>query len=307
MEFITETTNVCSNNILTPLSCSNPSKPLRISNIPVGKWGVHQLQQRSREDSYQVKKIGHFSYFAVFDGHGGSKKLGPNHVGTYASNKLHEVLAHELSLINIADQEEVKNTIVISFQILDKQMYNTRKYGGSTCTCVLVDHKLNIVYQVNLGDSRSIIFTDTTIISSTDDHSPTNFDETNRIVGAGGFVLSGRVNGLLGVARSFGDFSYKRGKSDKYDAITGFVSVMPTIKITPLIKNSSIILASDAAFEHDIHTNESLVELYKNVKKGCEIGIDLYPLEYLMTAAYGMVKNIAKNTSDDTTIMLVDM
>jgi len=40
---------------------------LTIGEIPKEKWGVAQQQQRASEDRYQVKQIGPFRYFAVFD------------------------------------------------------------------------------------------------------------------------------------------------------------------------------------------------------------------------------------------------
>ena len=41
------------------------------------------------------------------------------------------------------------------------------------------------------------------------DHVPTNPVETSRIECAGGWVQNGRVNGVLGVSRSFGDIMFK--------------------------------------------------------------------------------------------------
>ena len=41
------------------------------------------------------------------------------------------------------------------------------------------------------------------------DHSPKNPQEQERIAAAGGWVTNGRVNGVLGVSRSFGDIMYK--------------------------------------------------------------------------------------------------
>lgn len=42
------------------------------------------------------------------------------------------------------------------------------------------------------------------------DHKPTNKEETARITTAGGFVEFGRVNGNLALSRAIGDFEFKQ-------------------------------------------------------------------------------------------------
>ena len=44
---------------------------------------------------------------------------------------------------------------------------------------------------------------------STIDHKPTNPEERERIINAGGVVLTARINGSLAVSRALGDFDYK--------------------------------------------------------------------------------------------------
>ena len=44
---------------------------------------------------------------------------------------------------------------------------------------------------------------------STTDHKPTNDAERERIVKAGGLVMTQRINGSLAVSRALGDFDYK--------------------------------------------------------------------------------------------------
>lgn len=43
-----------------------------------------------------------------------------------------------------------------------------------------------------------------------EDHKPTNKEETARITAAGGFVEFGRVNGNLALSRAIGDFEFKQ-------------------------------------------------------------------------------------------------
>ncbi|CAM9557567.1 unnamed protein product, partial [Discosporangium mesarthrocarpum] len=46
----------------------------------------------------------------------------------------------------------------------------------------------------------------------TRDHTPLLPDEMARVIAAGGYVTRGRVNGTLGISRSFGDIMCKDGK-----------------------------------------------------------------------------------------------
>lgn len=48
------------------------------------------------------------------------------------------------------------------------------------------------------------------VVQLSTDHSPLDFDERRRIQQAGGVVRNGRVNEILEVSRSFGDYNFKK-------------------------------------------------------------------------------------------------
>lgn len=270
---------------------------LSIGEVSSSTWGVSQQQQRAGEDRYQAKLIGPFRYFAVFDGHGGARQMGENHVGDYAVNNLHVRISNKLGSIDLDDIKGVSNVISQVFVDFDDEMYNKEKDFGSTCTVILIDDDRNRIYQINLGDSRSIIFNDNGIISVTDDHEPEIPNEEQRIKAAGGFVTGGRVNGQLMVSRAFGDFHLKRNKNVDYDPINGMVSAVPDIKIIPFNnsdKRFNVILTSDAPYERDAFNDTNLVNMALNLNP------------YIpKVIAQGMVQTIYPRTTDDTTIMYV--
>ena len=117
-----------------------------------------------------------------------------------------------------------------------------------TCTAILIDPIKEIIYQFNLGDSRSIIVgIDRKIISVTEDHKPNNPIEKERIIACGSGVFDGRINYCLALSRAFGDFEYKckitiiaDGDENKiirkatYEPYQAEVSVKPWIRIVPL-------------------------------------------------------------------------
>ena len=90
---------------------------------------------------------------------------------------------------------------------------------GSTAICVLLDS--NNIWSINVGDSRAVLSRSGRAIDLSTDHKPNTKAEQDRIEKAGGKVgwygwededgepVAGmgawRVNGNLGVSRSFGD------------------------------------------------------------------------------------------------------
>ena len=66
-----------------------------------------------------------------------------------------------------------------------------------------------VLYCANAGDARGVLCRGGAAIRLTYDHKGSDKQEAKRIMDAGGFVMSGRVNGVLAVTRSLGDSSMK--------------------------------------------------------------------------------------------------
>ncbi|VDB96493.1 unnamed protein product [Peniophora sp. CBMAI 1063] len=65
------------------------------------------------------------------------------------------------------------------------------------------------LYVANAGDARGVLCRRGRALRLTYDHKGTDKQEAKRIMDSGGFVMSGRVNGVLAVTRSLGDSSMK--------------------------------------------------------------------------------------------------
>lgn len=65
------------------------------------------------------------------------------------------------------------------------------------------------IYCANAGDSRSVISKKGKAKDLSVDHKPDTPTEKRRIERANGFVEDSRVNGMLALSRSMGDFEYK--------------------------------------------------------------------------------------------------
>lgn len=269
---------------------------LDITNIDYITYGISQKQKRSHEDCYQIMTIGPFRYYAVFDGHGGSFKLDSNHVAHCCANELHLLLAKNLYNKDYDDFELISDIIQDTFVEFDRLLYNDGKQYGSTCTMVLIDDLRQLIYQVNLGDSRSIIFSDVDIGSATIDHKPNNINEKSRILKAGGRVYNDRVDGRLSMSRSFGDWNLKR-ITKEYEPIFGRVSSVPDIKVI-LIPDYQLylVLSSDAPFDYDEYDNQTLTDLFKP---------EIFDLDESLTVlAREIVEIIDLFSTDDITIIV---
>ncbi len=79
--------------------------------------------------------------------------------------------------------------------------------AGCTANVVMIT-KTEIIC-ANAGDSRAVLSKKTKAKDLSVDHKPDLPNEKRRIERAGGFVEESRVNGMLALSRSLGDFEYK--------------------------------------------------------------------------------------------------
>ncbi len=209
-------------------------------------------QNRSSEDICTIANIGNnIRFYAVYDGHGRDMNdiehanSNDKHVALYLKNYLHQYIADALVGVDINDTEKVKRIIVDVFKDIDQHMYDKGCRFGSTGCIVIVTPEH--VLQVNLGDSRSVIFdSQADIVSETKDHEPKN--EEIRIRNAGGYVSDdNRVNDTLATSRAFGDFELKMIKS-KYSP-EGPVSSIPDIIVTDRCPGLTFVLGTDGLYD----------------------------------------------------------
>jgi serine/threonine protein phosphatase PrpC len=122
----------------------------------------------------------------------------------------HEIFVKTYNL-NDNDNNNNNNDIDNS-EYIDNIAYNI----GCTCN-ILVIYK-NVLYFANAGDSRSVLLKNKGEVSSMSiDHKPELPNEFSRIKKAGGRIIEGRVNGLLNLSRSIGDFQFKNRKDLKQE------------------------------------------------------------------------------------------
>lgn len=239
------------------------------------------------EDRHVAIEKKPYKFFAVYDGHGGSK------VSELLKNEFHEIIFDNLDEIdglfsanklNNDLMNKIEQKIYSSFSYFDTYMYNNRNdleivNDGSTAIIVL-DIADYLIF-CNLGDSRAIMFSNlqnsNNLIFQTKDQKPTDSSENKRIKDSGGIVFNGRVNAVLGVSRSFGDFYAKNNKNNIYDPFNAPVSTKPVITFVskPQSINFKLLLASDGLWDV-FNTYEVMNKSNRNVTdsnkgKTCEI------------------------------------
>ncbi|XP_061576600.1 integrin-linked kinase-associated serine/threonine phosphatase 2C [Cololabis saira] len=185
------------------------------------------------------------SYFAVFDGHGGSR------ASRFAAENLHLNLAQRFPTGDGDLDQLIKKCLLETFRQTDDDFLKKASSqkpawkDGSTATVLLVVD--DVLYVANLGDSRAVLCRTAggdgrraVTLALSREHNPTIYEERMRIQRAGGTVRDGRVLGVLEVSRSLGDGQYKR---------IGVIST-PDLRRCRLSANDRfILLACDGLFK----------------------------------------------------------
>ncbi|KAH8334509.1 protein phosphatase 1E [Drosophila kikkawai] len=145
-------------------------------------------------------------FFGVFDGHSGSLSA------CYAISQLPQLLADQLKVDTDCDScspDFYRNAFESAFLLADERFTQKKITSGTTSVCALiVKDQLCIAW---VGDSKALLVGKRTQLQLVKPHKPENPDERKRIEKAGGTVIHAqgqwRVNGILNVARSIGDYS----------------------------------------------------------------------------------------------------
>ncbi|KAJ3232423.1 Protein phosphatase 2C 1 [Chytriomyces hyalinus] len=173
--------------------------------------------RRTMEDAhtfiYKYGGINGQGFFAIFDGHAGKS------AAEWCGKTMHETL---LKLINDNPNTPIPQLLNDTFVETDAQL-GAKKGVSSGCTAVVafvrveqraiegetVAVKRRVLYTANVGDARAVLSRSGKALRLSYDHKGSDPHETQRIMECGGFVVNGRVNGVLAVTRALGDASMK--------------------------------------------------------------------------------------------------
>ncbi|KAL0252954.1 hypothetical protein I308_102348 [Cryptococcus tetragattii IND107] len=231
--------------------------------------------------------------FGVFDGHGGQT------VAKFAGKTLHS----RLSALDAYKSGDYTTALTQAFIKTDEDLRADPSFlnDPSGCTAVVglitTDGRIIVA---NSGDSRSVLGYQGQAKAMSNDHKPTNEEETARITAAGGFVEFGRVNGNLALSRAMGDFEFKQNFSLAPEK--QIVTVVPEI-ITHKLDGEEefLVLACDGIW--DCLTSQQVIDFTRRaIANGDPLG---------KICENMMVKCLAKDSStggigcDNMTVVIV--
>ncbi|XP_071497899.1 protein phosphatase 1B-like isoform X1 [Diadema antillarum] len=230
-------------------------------------WRVEMEDAHSAVIGLPQTGLKDWSFFAVFDGHAGSK------VAKHCAVHLLPEISSSPDFLNSCKSngkdasECIKESIRTGFLSIDSKMRTdfARTDGsdksGSTAVAVLISPTQ--MFFANCGDSRAVLSRSgrEKPAFSTEDHKPGKPNEMKRIEGAGGSVMIERVNGSLAVSRALGDYDYKNNR----DKLPTEQLVSPEPEVTIIDRTDEdefIILACDGVW--DVMTNEELCQFVRS-------------------------------------------
>lgn len=243
----------------------------------------------SAEDALDIFARNEWIAFGLFDGHGGR-----NVAAALATHlrKTH-LLGALLDLVCSAKSAVTPAQVAAVYAHIDGMFVHHQ--SGSTAVVCLIDRSRNKGYFINLGDSRGVAIRKDGSFVATVDHSPEKPRESARIRAAGGDVVWNgcwRVDGSLGVSRSFGDFHCKPLVDGKRHYHVGIV---PEITAFDLGDVKTIVLACDGVW--DVIKNEQV----ESVLKSAATSPRHKPAEFLCKTAS------LKGSKDNISAMVIDV
>ncbi|SBS90598.1 protein phosphatase 2C containing protein [Plasmodium malariae] len=218
-----------------------------------------------------------FSCFCLIDGHNGKN------TATYLKKNLAQELSNSFMVIQKTYDEtlpipdhfiRIVGTLINLFIVygvnsackkVDENLSLEFPGCRDGATCVIILIKDDYAYIINIGDSSAYLCrylnNANQAIDLVDIHKPWVLSEKERIIKHGGIIENGRINDIIDVTRSFGDFSLK-----KYGLLC--TGTFKKFKINS--DDNFIILGTDGFFSFvDVnHITNEIISLSKKVKKG---------------------------------------
>jgi len=263
----------------TPSSETAAKKPL----TSVKRIGVscdkNARYRRTMEDAHvvfdQFDDVESQGYFAVYDGHGGRAAV------EFVANNLHKNLLEALK-----KTDDVEEAFKQSYLITDQQIAENKiQFSGTTTASALirVENGVRKLYTANVGDARCVLCRNGVAERLTYDHKATDDAEIQRVVGVGGFVVSGRVNGIIAVTRSLGDQTMKEYVSG--EPYTRIVELQPT--------DTHLIVACDGIW--DILSDQ----------QACDIVLQSEAIDKASRAL--MISSLKGGSTDNISVMVIEL
>lgn len=281
----------------------------------------------SESSTTSSNAINSYSFFGVFDGHGGVDAS-----QFVKENLLANIFAQPSFFTDISDAI-LKGSALTDADFLDYAKEENIMNGSTACFGFLENEKLTIA---NVGDSRAVLSKCRVAVALSDDHKPNRFDEAERIFKAGGKIdcchemnvarlyelnpqlvneseipnrlakMVGfnevyRIQKELSVSRAFGDRDFKlpycKDTWEDTECVADLVIATPELVTCDLTDGDEfLIIACDGLW--DVFTNQAAVD-YVHAK------LKLYPDQGLKVTTLLAQEAIKLGSQDNITVMVL--
>ena len=187
----------------------------KTSNLIINNYSILIKGKRKyMEDRVILNDNQLFNFSCVLDGHGGK------HCSEFLKQNLYKSFTRYLK-----NNYEIKKSIKLSFKSINEQFLRYHSHSGSTCNLLIINKNINKFILANVGDSRCIAFYKNGKIKQISiDHRPDLVKERIRIELLNGQIINNRVQGILGLTRSFGDKKLKKFIQPNPDIFEGKIN-----------------------------------------------------------------------------------
>lgn len=185
-----------------------PKKPTSCKGIGVCSEKNPKHRRKMEDEHVMFDTFGGekgLGYFGVYDGHGGRQTV------EFVAEHLHDRF---LKILKSEGYKDMDKNWLDAYTKVDEEI-GEAKIMNSGCTSVtlLLKNKGEGSYEfwtANAGDARIVLVDDGKAERLTYEHKGADKPEQERVTAGGGFMIGGRVNGILAVTRSLGDYALKQ-------------------------------------------------------------------------------------------------
>ncbi|XP_071687833.1 probable protein phosphatase 2C 47 [Rutidosis leptorrhynchoides] len=197
------------------------------------------------------------SFYAIFDGHGGSEAA--SYVKDYAMKLFfNESNLPQADLVDdslIKDLQDYHRKAFLQADQALAEECTISDYCGTTTLSILILERHLII--ANVGDSRAVVSRKGVAIQMSNDHRPSYLQEKERVEKLGGYFEDGYLNGELGVTRALGDWYLKSP-----DGLGSVLIAEPEMRHMELSEDDEfMIIGCDGIW--DVMSNEEAVGIVR--------------------------------------------
>ncbi|KAL4116129.1 hypothetical protein PRIC2_013127 [Phytophthora ramorum] len=225
---------------------------LRVSYGIFSDTGIRKNNEDRQTSTSRTVDDELVAFFGLYDGHGGPE------VAEYLAENLHEnVFSHLRKPTNEPESAQSLQTpdlvltdaVRTAFAATDEEIFKRQLPSGSTAVSVVVRGSTALVSSV--GDSQVVLSTNGQATDMCIAHTPELSSERDRILAAKGQISKGRIYGMLGVSRAFGDIDFKTGRGEFKSRFNGdLVSATPDLVIHEIkSQDEFMVLGCDGLYD----------------------------------------------------------